>query len=108
MSGMSTGAFFDRKRRLDCGSLFLQTQLSSPREEVLQGVQKGDVMKLKLMSMAGPCLAMYNENIAGTIINKYIIQLIKCMNSGHEFIAEVREVEGGRCALTIKSPGKKN
>jgi hypothetical protein len=102
MSGLSFNAFLERKGKMPCGSLIIQTQLSSPREDVIQTLKKGDLLTIILLNGNGPCVATYNEKIAGTIINKDILTLIACLQKGCKFIAIVRNIIGGRCAITIK------
>ena len=102
MAGFSSAPFSKKGDKTPCEKIVIQTQLISPQEEVIKTLHKGDILVLVLLKRNGPCVAMYQEKIAGTIINKDIVRLIECMKMKKEFIAVIRSIAGGRCAITIK------
>ncbi|GGK71854.1 hypothetical protein GCM10011405_20080 [Rufibacter glacialis] len=87
---------------MSCENLVIHTQLSSPKAAVLINVNKDDILELSLSSPTGPCLVFHREQEVGAIINADLKKIIDCMNQGHDYIAIVRSVEGGKCSLKIK------
>jgi len=102
MGGGTYSSFF-RKGNGDCSNVIIRTQLFSPDREVLKKIKSGYQMEMKLSGSNGPIVALFEGEVAGTIITKDLLQLITCMNSGFKFIAIVRSIDSGACAITIKS-----
>lgn len=102
MGGVSNVSFF-RKGIPDCSNTIIRTQLFSPVPEVLKKLKTGYEIDIKLNKPTGPCVALYKGEVVGTIITKDLIQLISCINSGFKFIAVVRSIDSGVCAITIKN-----
>jgi hypothetical protein len=100
--GTNIAPYFNRNNATPCEALIIRTQLFSPDDEVLANVSPGDKMEIILLKKEGPCVAIHNGKIAGTIISKDLLQLIKCLNDGKIFSAKVRSVSKGVCALTIE------
>ena len=103
MGGGSFTPFYEAGNKdVSCEDLNIKTQLSSPQVEVVNELDIGDILELKLLSQAGPCLAIFEGRVAGTIINKELRKIVDCMNAGRKFNATVRSIEGGKCSITIK------
>ncbi|MBS1774357.1 MAG: hypothetical protein JST82_15985 [Bacteroidetes bacterium] len=102
MGGSSSTPFTDGSRSIDCEDLDIKTQLSSPVASVIAILKVGDILEIEFKTPTGPCLAIFKGVLAGTIINKDVRRIIECIVSGHKFVARVRNITGGRCAITIK------
>ena len=103
MGGGINSSFFSKAGSADCSRTTIRTQLFSPDPKVLKKIAVGDQLEIQLIKPVGPCVAVYKGNIAGTIISKDLMQLINCIKKGFVFIAVVRSVSGGACAVTIKT-----
>jgi hypothetical protein len=101
-AGLNIPSYFNRNSSTPCEALIIRTQLFSPDEKVLVDMLPGDKMEIALLKKEGPCVAIHNGKIAGTIISKDLLQLIKCLNDGKLFSAKVRSVSRGVCAITIE------
>jgi hypothetical protein len=102
MGGGILNKYFTTKGSAACKDLIIRTQLLSTRKEVLSRIVKGDILRIRLLKPAGPCVAVYDEDIVGTVIHKDLLQLINCLNNGSAFSGVVREIVGGSCLITIK------
>jgi len=94
--------FFTTKGAPSCEDLIIRTQLLSTRRDVLSQISKGDNLSLELLSNSGPCVAVFQTEIVGTVIHRDLLQLMVCINNGKSFVAIVRSVDGGACLVTIK------
>jgi hypothetical protein len=103
MGGASFSTFRFQGNNLPCSAQLINTQLSSPNPEVLELLKAGDELKIQLVQPSLMILALYEDEIAGVIINKEVLKIINCMINGWTFKAKVRSVIGGRCAILISS-----
>jgi hypothetical protein len=103
MGGFSLNPFFNTQSPKNCEAIVIKTQLFSPNAEIVSKLTNGDILDILLLKSSGPCVAFHEDGIAGTIVSKNLYQLIKCINTGKRFIAIVREVSSGNCAITIQS-----
>lgn len=90
-----------------CDMLFLQTQLASPKADVVEQMRLGDTLQITLDN-AHPeriALAIWNGHIAGGIASPKVLRLIACIESGTYYVAQVIEKIGGQITLNI-SPVK--
>ena len=103
MAGQSLNAFKVYNNNLPCSKQVINTQLSSPNEEIIKTLKKGDVLAIELISSRHTLVALFEDEIAGVIVNKEMIKLIDCIKKGQSFEAVIRNIIGGMCAITIKS-----
>lgn len=101
MGGGISNRYFSVRTFITCDDLIIRTQLFSPNPDVLLKVNRGEYLRLELISPQGPCVVLKGNELVGTIIHKYLLQLIECMNKGAEFHALVRDITGGLCTVTI-------
>lgn len=106
MGGAASTSFFSYSSNTPCRDLVISSQLIAPNYTVLQQVNEGDFLTLHLQSPKGPVLTRFGNEIVGTVMTKEIVRLIQCLGKGEEFLAKVRTIEGGLCAITIKSKAK--
>jgi len=102
MGGGILNRYFTTRGAPECKDLVIQTQLLSPRQPVLSKLTKGAILKVQLIAPLGPCVAIYEDEIVGTVIHKDLLQLINCLGRGVDFTALVRNITGGSCLVTIK------
>ncbi|MDZ3993338.1 hypothetical protein [Pseudomonas sp. Teo4] len=90
-----------------CDRLYLQTQLASPKHEVVEQITVGDILQMTV-GLAGSelsALAVWNGHVAGGIASPKAIRLITCIQNGTNYVAVVTAKIGGQVALKI-SPVK--
>lgn len=106
MSGNSGGGgapFIEQpKDGFDCQKLFINTGLASPISEVLEKISVGDVLRISAQSDQGPIVAIFEEDVAGTIITSAQVQLLRCISQGNEYVAEVVSIEEASCEVQIR------
>ena len=106
-SGGTGGGAGGTTGTVDCTNIFEETTLASPVPEVLQRLQVGQILRLQLQQPPrGPLLAVTDQGeTAGSITTTSLTRLIICINDGHQFVALVRAVSGGKCDVEIRSAG---
>lgn len=83
-----------------CDQLTFQARLQSPQLNVVSLLELGDELAIDLTD--DPAVQATNDQgLAGHVTTR-LPDLIRCINSGFEFIAIVDEVDGGNVVLTIK------
>lgn len=90
-----------------CDRLYLQTQLASPKADVVEQFDVGDTLEM-IVGYAGTelsALAVWHGQVAGGIASPKAIRLITCIQNGTNYVALVTAKIGGQVALKI-SPVK--
>lgn len=86
-----------------CNRLYLQTQLASPKADVIEQFDVGDTLQITV-GYAGTelaALAIWNGQTAGGIASPKAIRLITCIQNGTAYVALVTAKVGGQVALKI-------
>jgi hypothetical protein len=92
---------------MDCDSLVFKTVLNSPKAAVIAKLKPKDWLDLDLQDEEGPVVAITEAaEIAGSITAPHLTDLIRCMNAGHEYVAQVLSVNGGRCEVQVRPKAK--
>jgi hypothetical protein len=89
-----------------CGDFDERLPLSSPKAAVLRNVAVGDVLDViayQHRNLAPTVVALHGGQIAGSILSTRSPFLIRCLQNGHEFEAEVLELAGGLCTVQVRS-----
>jgi hypothetical protein len=90
----------------DCKPTYPGARLSSPKN--LSKIQKGELLKLGVRKMNG-FLVLYAFTRFGVDIGAVTIrssgQIIRCIERGYQYGAEVITLDGGDCTLTINRTG---
>jgi hypothetical protein len=103
MAGHSFAPFLRAANKAPCAEQNIHTQLSSPNEAVLSQLKRDDILQIGFLNDKQIIVGIFDGQIAGVILNRDILKLISCMQQGFQFIAIVRQVRGGMCAITIKT-----
>ncbi|HDR0626816.1 TPA: hypothetical protein ACPDW7_001851 [Pasteurella multocida] len=85
-----------------CENLIINTQLISPKPNVISQLRVGDDLSLAISSHTQDSItinAFKDGKSAGAII---VPQLLPCMSKGYEYIAEVLSINHGQVKLCIK------
>lgn len=108
MSGSST--FFAGRSTsadLSCLSLEFETQLSSPKEDVVDRIKLGDALEVVLNTINGfsTVEVLWRGELAGGIASPEIQTLQRCLADGVIYVAKVTDKSGGEIRIRI-SPYK--
>ncbi len=103
MSGSGGGTWIDQPGD-SCETLSQQTTLNSPNRAILSQLSKGTVLDVSVnkTGKAVTVEALFNGQVAGTITSSIIQRLAECMEKGHQYVAEVIDVQGGACRVQIR------
>lgn len=108
MSGTGGGGIGSGRRpregaEVDCATLFVRTVLSSPKPAVVSTLRPDDVLRLVLRGDEGPLEAVTDAGaVAGSITAPELLDLIRCIGEGYEYVAIVQDVRGGRCEVQVR------
>ncbi|EMK3531580.1 hypothetical protein V8099_005836 [Pseudomonas aeruginosa] len=86
-----------------CDRLYLQTHLASPKADVVEQFDVGDILQMTV-GYAGSelsALAVWNGQTAGGVASPKAIRLITCIQNGTSYEARVTAKVGGQVALKI-------
>lgn len=100
--GGGGGAGPGPKGGLDCFAFTAKTTLRSPKKDVVAQFEEGDQLGLMASNRSLPIVAANDSGqIAGSVVLPNQDQLLKCINKGVPFVAEVVRLEGGSCIVEI-------
>ena len=85
-----------------CESIVVDTVLNSPNPAA--AIKKGDKLRVQIQAGSVPLAVCVIDSgaVAGSLTFGVVRRLIKCMEEGHTYVAEVTAVDGGRHAVRIK------
>lgn len=88
--------------KFDCSAFQTRASLRSPKKDVIDSLNVGDILDLRLTEKKPPVLAVTQDGeVAGSIVIPERDDLVKCMNKGTEYVAEVMSIEGGSCIVHV-------
>jgi hypothetical protein len=88
----------------DCESMRFETVIVSPQQVVIATLHVGDVLRLQLGSQQNRPVVDVVTNAgtrAGSITSTHLTQLIACLQGGHDYLVEVRDLNGGACRVLV-------
>jgi hypothetical protein len=87
-----------------CERLTSDTTLTSPDPAVISQLHDGTLLDVAVDdSGAHPVVrAMYQGQVAGSITSSIIQKLVECIESGHQYVAQVLSVQGGTCRVRVR------
>lgn len=106
MSGSSSSDYsggFDVSDR--CESLVIDTQLSSPKEDVIAGVVVNSVLEVTVQAIGGVSVVVvtHQGQLAGGIAAPEVNRLRECISKGVAYGATVLSVNDGQVRVRIKT-----
>lgn len=87
---------------VDCTKIKFNTNLKSPNPDVIQNLEEGDVLAVQVDN-GGPLIAVHATGTAGSITHYRFSDIKKCIIDGYTFLAEVTEISGGNCEVSVYS-----
>lgn len=109
MSGSSGGGggggFSDTST--SCETLVIDTQLSSPNEDVIADIAVGSVLPVESRQMGGTTVVVvvHNGQIAGGLTAPQLPRLRECMNGGTDYEATVMSKSNGQVRVRVRPVG---
>ena len=105
MSGSGGGGWAGEPLSDDCSELSQLTTLNSPQREVLETLDRKDLLEICLKTGERGVIVEARKagQLAGTITFTRIQNLVECIQSGYSYVAEVIEVIGGACRVRVRS-----
>jgi hypothetical protein len=104
MSGSSERSYTGiTSKEVSCENLVFETQLASPKEEVVAQLKRGDILDVHLDQLSGMSVvqALWNGHVAGGIASPQVQRLLACLREGSTYAAEVISVLGGQVKVRI-------
>jgi len=87
----------------DCTSLVIDTQLSSPKENVIDRLHEGDMLDVVCQEIEGRVVVvlLYEGELAGGVAAPQVQRLRECLEDGTRYIAEVKSINEGQVRVRI-------
>ncbi len=84
-----------------CSSLTLEAPLQSPKPSVVKKLKVKDKLEVISRGKDGPIIARHSRHgDAGSIVER-MANLLRCLEEGTEYIAEVLSIEGGTVRVKV-------
>lgn len=106
MSGSSGSSFGGGFESADsCESISFETQLSSPKDEVVDNLTVGSLLEVTITQSGSTTIvaAMYEGQIAGGIASPQVQKLRECILGGTRYYATVLTLNGGQVRIRVAS-----
>lgn len=105
MSGSGGGNGWDVVPTDSCADLVIDTQLSSPKPEVVAGIQEGEMLEVKLDSAGNSTvvIVLSNEQLAGGLASPEVGRLRECIQKGTQYVAVVTGKNDGQVQVRVKA-----
>jgi hypothetical protein len=104
MSGSGGGGYGGGFDSTDaCDTLVIDTQLSSPKDDVVSAINVGDVLEVELRQYGATVVvvALHNGAIAGGIAAPQVPKLRECIQGGTTYVAKVTAKNEGQVKVRI-------
>lgn len=104
MSGSSGNfSYGNRGTEISCEKLVFNTQLASPKEEVISQINVDDILDIsfELLNDQAVVYARWKGQIAGGIASALLPRLRTCIVEGTTYIAKVTQKQGGQVLLRV-------
>lgn len=84
-----------------CDSLVLTAILQSPVPSVVKLLKVGDVLQVIKKGTQGPVVAVHNNVIVGSIVNR-IVEILNCIDEGTTYEAHVKDIMGLQVKVEVR------
>lgn len=105
MSGSGGGGGGYEAPTDNCQLLIIDTQLSSPKEEVVDMIQVGDVLDVatQMMGATAVVVVLRNGQVAGGLASPKVQWLRECMANGTQYNATVTDKNDGQVRVRVEA-----
>lgn len=97
------GGSFGGPDTITCDRLVINTQLSSPKPDVVAQLDKGVELDISLESLPGTTVvvAKFNGAVAGGLASPETARLRQCIAQGTDYSATVIDITGGQVRVRV-------
>lgn len=91
-----------------CERVYRGVRLASPKRDVLSKLKVEDQLNLEVRAYKNSFVLFAvtkSGEDAGTVMSSSTVQIIKCIQNGHRYVAVVKTLNGGDCTLEIRMKG---
>ena len=103
MGGSGSGGYNPPPQQSPCATLTFKAIVNSPKADMLAGLTEGMRLRLIAAPNAHSVTVLNGQDAVGSITGNRVGRLIECMATGFEFVAVVDSMNGGQCAVIVKS-----
>lgn len=103
MSGSGGGGGGFSPQFNSCASLVIDTQLSSPKQAVVERISVGDTLIISTQNYGGAAVvvAIYQGEVAGGLAAPEIGRLRTCIEDGTQYLAKVVAKNDGQVRVRV-------
>jgi len=101
-SGGGFGGGFDDSP-ISCETLVIETQLGSPKEEVIGRISEGDSLDVEIMVPENVVVCTFNGEVAGGVSSRDVSRLRECIENGTRYQARVLSKTEGQVRVKIEA-----
>ena len=88
---------------VECLRLIFRTTLNSPNPTTVPKLKVNDELAVEVQGERGPVVVKTEAGeIAGSITGSQLVDLIKCIADGYDYVATVRQIEKARVEVEIR------
>lgn len=106
MSGSGSGTpDFGPTEPVDCAELAFEAAIASPHPDVVASLTQGEILTVELDTSSGRNRVLVRTNrgdVAGALISGRIAELLRCLQEGVAFEAEVTGIDGGDVTIHVR------
>ncbi|AEG02826.1 hypothetical protein Metme_4486 [Methylomonas methanica MC09] len=99
-SGVGNG-FWESEE--SCETLVIDTQLSSPKPDVISDISVGDLLDISAQPIGTTTVvvALYQGKVAGGLASPKTRRLLECLAGGTRYVARVTEKNDGQIRVRV-------
>ncbi|QHG89195.1 hypothetical protein ACCQ13_16485 [Xanthomonas sp. NCPPB 1638] len=88
-----------------CENLVINTQISSPKMQVIQGIAVGEILDVAVEPAGNVAVVVvkHQGKVAGGVASPNVQQLRECIQQGTAYQAKVTAVNGPQVSIRIKA-----
>lgn len=86
-----------------CDSLFIDTFLSSPKEDVIAKIMVGTTLDVGILTISGMAVVgvLFQGQMAGGLASPKVQRLRECIEQGTDYLAEVIQINDGQVRVHV-------
>ncbi len=88
-----------------CAALVFDTQLSSPKQDVVSSISVGDLLDIAIEERGTTTVvvALYKGEVAGGLASPQVRRLLECLAGGTQYVAKVTETNDGQIRVRVSA-----
>lgn len=104
MGGSSSSGWSPTVPSSPCERINIRAGVNSPQAEALKDIKLNDVLTLSLQQTPQISIIVSSDShVVGSLTGPTIIQLINCIENGHQYSATVVDLDGGSCVVQVEA-----